>query len=132
MIISFSDTARVEQNFTDDRRLLRQAVAAIKPSCRSTQLSEALRLAAGFVDPAARGTKEAAGEAGQKGTVPSSSDESRDSAPAAGAKVLILSDGKFPAVSDVELGIWSRSLCRSAARRRRTWRSSPSASAAMK
>ena len=32
MLISFSDAARVEQNFTDNRRQLRAALAAIKPS----------------------------------------------------------------------------------------------------
>ena len=51
MLISFSDTARVEQNFTDNRQQLREALAAIKPSQHSTNLSEALKLAAGLVNP---------------------------------------------------------------------------------
>ena len=32
MVISFSDTARVEQSFTDDRGRLREGLAAIRPT----------------------------------------------------------------------------------------------------
>src|SRR5208282_6903475 len=51
MLISFSDNARVEQNFTDSRQQLREALATVKPSQHSTNLSEALKLAAGLVNP---------------------------------------------------------------------------------
>lgn len=85
MLISFSDGARVEQNFTNDRQRLRGALASIKPSLRSTNLSEALKLAAGLVNPT------------------QVSDKSTD-AQVAGTKLFIFSDGRFPAVSDFELG----------------------------
>jgi hypothetical protein len=85
MLISFSDTARVEQNFTDDRRQLRQALAAIKPSQHSTNLSEALKLAAGLVNP---------GQANENST----------DLRVAGTKLFIFSDGRFPPVDKFELG----------------------------
>ena len=85
MIISFSDTARVQQNFTDNRQRLREALAAIQPTCRSTSLAEALKLAAGLVNPA------------------QVTDKTTD-AKVAGTRLFILSDGKFPPVADFELG----------------------------
>ena len=51
MIISFSDTAQVEQSFTDNMQELRRAVDAIRPTNRSTSLDEALRVAAGLANP---------------------------------------------------------------------------------
>lgn len=85
MLISFSDTARVEQNFTDNRLQLREALAAIHPSQHSTNLPEALKLAAGLVNP---------GQANEKST----------DLHVAGTKLFIFSDGRFPAVSNFELG----------------------------
>jgi hypothetical protein len=85
MLISFSDTARVEQNFTDNRPQLREALAAIRPSQHSTNLSEALKLAAGLVNP---------GQANEKST----------DLHVAGAKLFIFSDGRFPPVQNFELG----------------------------
>jgi hypothetical protein len=85
MLISFSDTARVEQNFTDNRQQLREALAAIKPSQHSTNLSEALKLAAGLVNP---------GQANENST----------DLRVAGTKLVIFSDGRFPAVDKFELG----------------------------
>ena len=85
MLISFSDTARVEQNFTDNRQQLREALAAIKPSQHSTNLSEALKLAAGLVNP---------GQANENST----------DIRVAGTKLFIFSDGRFPAVEKFELG----------------------------
>jgi hypothetical protein len=88
MIISFSDTARVEQPFTNDRQRLREALAGIKPTPRSTSLAEALRLASGLANP------------GRSAEAPT--DERV--AEAMPAKLFIFSDGKFPAVRDFELG----------------------------
>jgi len=85
MLISFSDIARVEQNFTDNRQQLREALAAIRPSQHSTNLSEALKLAAGLVNP---------GQANEKST----------DLHVAGTKLFIFSDGRFPAVLNFELG----------------------------
>jgi hypothetical protein len=51
MLISFCDSARVEQSFTDNRQQLHQALDAIQPTCRTTSLLEALKLAAGLANP---------------------------------------------------------------------------------
>jgi hypothetical protein len=85
MLISFSDSARVEQNFTDNRQQLRAALAAIKPSQHSTNLAEALKLAAGLVNP---------GQANENST----------DIRVAGTKLFIFSDGRFPPVQNFELG----------------------------
>ena len=109
MLISFSDTARVEQNFTDNRQQLREALAAIKPSQHSTNLSEALKLAAGLVNP---------GQANENST----------DLHVAGTKLFIFSDGRFPAGR--RTSSWatsSRLSCRSAVPTRPTWASWPSA-----
>ena len=85
MLVSFSDNARVEQNFTNNRQQLREALAAIRPSQHSTNLSEALKLAAGLANPSQSGDKPT--EAATSGT-----------------KLFIFSDGRFPDVPDFELG----------------------------
>ncbi len=51
MIVSFSDVAKVEQPFTNSRRLLRQRVELISQTNRPSDLSEALRAAAGLANP---------------------------------------------------------------------------------
>ncbi len=88
MVISFSDQARVEQAFTDNRRALRRALAQIAPTQRGTSLREALQVAAGLANPGRVAT------------------ESQDLqvADALPATLLILSDGKFPDVSGFSLG----------------------------
>ncbi len=55
MIISFADTARVEQGFTDDRGLLHRRLEAIAATSRTTSLLEALKLAAGLANPGRSG-----------------------------------------------------------------------------
>jgi hypothetical protein len=50
MVISFSDRARVEQAFTSNHELVRQRVSRIEPTQYSTDISEALRLAAGLAN----------------------------------------------------------------------------------
>jgi hypothetical protein len=88
MIISFADTARVEQGFSDDRGLLNRRLEAIKPTNRSTSLLEALKLAAGLANPGRSG------------------EDIRDVqvAEALPATLYILSDGKFPPVTGFALG----------------------------
>jgi hypothetical protein len=88
MIISFADTARVEQGFTDDRGLLRRRLEAIKPTNRSTSLLEALKLAAGLANP---------GRSGEDIT-------DVRVAEAMPATLYIFSDGKFPPVTGFALG----------------------------
>ena len=85
MLVAFSDTARVAQNFTNNRQQLRDALAAIRPSQHATNLSEALKLAAGLANP------------GQ-------SEEKPIEEPASGTKLFIFSDGRFPDVPNFELG----------------------------
>ncbi len=47
MVISFADTARIEQGFTESRAELRQAVQNIRPTNRPTNIADALRVASG-------------------------------------------------------------------------------------
>jgi hypothetical protein len=51
MVVSFADTARVEQMFTDNRGQLRHSIEAIQPTVRRTSLAEALKVAAGLANP---------------------------------------------------------------------------------
>jgi hypothetical protein len=84
MIISFSNTARPEQSFTSNKRLLLEALERIEPTNRGTSLDDALVLAAGLANPggsAAEGLAE---------PVP--------------ATMYIFSDGKFRDVQGFSLG----------------------------
>ncbi len=88
MIISFCDVARVEQNFTTNRRDLLARLAAIEPTARSTEIREALLFAAGLANPGRTST-----DAGDV-----------QIAEALEADLYILSDGKMPTVDDFNLG----------------------------
>jgi hypothetical protein len=90
MLISFSNTAKVEQTFTDNRRLLRQKVETIEPTHRPSDLSEALRAASGLANP------------GQTGDPNNPSDI--QTAEAQPATVYLLSDGGFNSVPNFRLG----------------------------
>lgn len=57
MVVSFADTARVEQMFTDNRRQLRRALEAIQPTQRGTSLAEALKVASGLANPGRSATE---------------------------------------------------------------------------
>jgi len=83
MVVSFADTARIEQTFTDSHGLLRRSVEAIRATARTTSLRDAMQVAAGLANPGR-------------------SEEIRDTAMP--AKVFILSDGKFDDVRDFSLG----------------------------
>jgi hypothetical protein len=88
MVVSFSDVARVEQGFTDNRRQLRRAVEGILPTPRATSLEEALRVAAGLANPprlAADATDVQVAE-----PLP--------------ATLVVLSDGRFDDVAGFALG----------------------------
>jgi hypothetical protein len=88
MVVSFADTAQVEQMFTYSRRQLRQAIDKIQPTDRSTSLLEALKVASGLANPSRSGS--------DPGDVLT--------AEAMPATVLIFSDGKFPNVQGFSLG----------------------------
>jgi len=87
MIVSFSDSARVEQPFTDNRRELRRRLDEITPSNRSTSLGEALRVAAGLANT---GQGKDSNEAATEEALPTT--------------LYIVSDGKFPDVQGFALG----------------------------
>ncbi len=84
MIISFSDVARVEQSFTDNRRELERQLSLIRPTNRATVLGDALSVAAGLASS-------------QRA---SQTDDASDDEP---ATVYILSDGRFPDVGETPL-----------------------------
>ena len=104
MVISFADSARVEQGYTDNRMLLNRAVDGIKPSVRGTSLLEALKLASGLANP---------GRTGEKST-------DVQVAEAMPATLYILSDGKFPPVTGFQLGNSDPKFIPSGRPRRRT------------
>ncbi|MDX1963544.1 MAG: BatA and WFA domain-containing protein [Pirellulales bacterium] len=89
MVLSFSDSSRVEQSFTGNKSLLRQAIEKIQPTQRRTNIHEALKQAAGLVNPG--GGEESPG--------------TDDATPlAATATAIIYSDGRFPPVQGFTLG----------------------------
>jgi hypothetical protein len=90
MVISFSDSARVEQAFTDNRHELRRRVEEIKQTDRVTLLADALRVASGLANP------------GRSSNVEDSQDF--QVAEAQPADLYVLSDGKFPDVKGFSLG----------------------------
>lgn len=90
MVLSFSNVAQVEQSFTDNRRLLRAAVQRIVPTARPSDVTEALRAAAGLANP------------GQSGDPDNPLD--LPAAEALPATLYLLSDGGFGPVSDFKLG----------------------------
>jgi hypothetical protein len=51
MVISFSNVAKVEQSFTDNKKLLAQRVDLIEPTFRPSDINEALRAASGLANP---------------------------------------------------------------------------------
>ena len=89
MVVSFSDRARIEQPFTDNRRVLRNAVAEIGPTSHTSDLSEALRVAASLANPGR------ISEAGS-GDVPW--------AEARKADLYIFTDGGFGSVPNFSMG----------------------------
>jgi hypothetical protein len=89
MIVSFADSARVEQSFTDNRNELRRRLQEIKQTDRSSSLAEALRVSSGLANPGRIGIKD------------SNDVQVADAEP---ATLYIYSDGKFPDVKDFALG----------------------------
>jgi hypothetical protein len=89
MVISFSDVQRVEQSFSHNRSQLRQRVKRIQPTHRRTDLTEALRAAAGLANP------------GRTSEVGTNDYQVADAMP---ATLYIYSDGGFSAVPDFSLG----------------------------
>jgi hypothetical protein len=90
MIISFADTPQVVQEFTDNRRMLRERLATIKPTVRGTDLHGALDLADGLANPGRIATEQGGAEI--------------DVAEANPATLYIFSDGRFEDVKGFALG----------------------------
>ena len=88
MLISFSDTAKVEQSYTDNARDLRRALDEVRPTSRSTSLDEALQLAAGLANPGRSATEYTDAQVAEP--LP--------------AKLFIFSDGRFADVRGFSLG----------------------------
>jgi hypothetical protein len=89
MIISFSDTPKIEQAFTNNRSHLRQGINKIMPTSRRTDLKEALRAASGLANP---------GRTSEAGT---SDVQVADALP---ATMYVFSDGAIPTVTDFSPG----------------------------
>jgi hypothetical protein len=88
MLVSFSDSARVEQGYTDDRRQLHRALETIGPTSQATSLFEALKLAAGLANPS-------------RDAEDSDSAKTPEAMP---ATLYIFSDGRFGPVPSFALG----------------------------
>jgi len=88
MVVSFADTAKIEQMFTDSRRKLRAAVDAIRATDRPTSLVEALKVASGLANPGR--TADDVYDVQVAEPLP--------------ATLLIFSDGRFADVSGFALG----------------------------
>ena len=88
MIVSFSDAARVEQMFTDNRGELRRRLELIQPSDKPTSISEALRVASVLANPGRSAT------------------DIRDTqvAEALPAQLFFFSDGNFANDTEFSLG----------------------------
>ena len=84
MIVSFADTARVEQMFTDNRGELRQRLDLIQPSDRATSITEALRVASVLANP--------------------QSEDADHAAAGLPTQLFIFSDGNFADDPDFSLG----------------------------
>ncbi len=90
MIIAFAEQAEVVQEFTNNRRLLRESLKRIEPTAGRTNLTGALELADGFANPRRLLT-----EAGEF-EVAENADQ--------GVELYILSDGRFRGVEGFSLG----------------------------
>ncbi|MCE3018515.1 MAG: BatA and WFA domain-containing protein [Pirellula sp.] len=89
MVIAFSDRADVRQGFTKDKTRLLAAVDSIQPTNHPTDISEALRAAAGLANP------------GRSSFDNLSDIQVADAIP---ATVYLLSDGGFGDLGDSDLG----------------------------
>lgn len=89
MVIATSDRASVEQGFTNNKSLLLNGVDRIAPTAHTTDIREALRVAAGLANP------------GRASFEDSVDVQVADAIP---ATVYILSDGAVGQLDDTELG----------------------------
>ena len=90
MIIAFDDQADVVQEFTDNRRLLRESLDRIEPTTKPTNIRDALTLADGFANPERVSIEEGGIEV--------------DATVQENIELYIFSDGRFGPVEDFSLG----------------------------
>ena len=90
MIITFAEQPDVVQEFTNNRRLLREALDRIEPTAGKTDLTGALQLADGFANPGKVYDPE--------------SDTDTEVTQQQPVELYIFSDGRFRNVSDFSLG----------------------------
>lgn len=89
MLISFNDSPYVNQPFTTNKSSLRKALASVEPTSRTSDVGEALRIAAGLANP---------GRSGDSGSDDVAAAEARP------ADVFVLSDGGFRSVPEFSWG----------------------------
>lgn len=89
MLIAFSDRADVRQGFTKERNKLLSSLDSIQPTMHNTDLTEALRAAAGLANP------------GRSSFEDLTDIQVADAVPAA---VYLLSDGGFGDLGDFDIG----------------------------
>jgi hypothetical protein len=90
MIIAYDDEPDVVQEFTNNRRLLREAVDRIEPSAKPTNIRGALELADGFANPERVSIEEGGVEFDATQQEP--------------VELYVFSDGRFGPVEDFSLG----------------------------
>jgi len=100
MVIVFNSTAETLQSYTHDRGLLRLAVEGIRPTQRVTRLEEALSLADGLANPS-RSTDDAASRPAGEDPSKARTYVATEGMP---TEVFLYSDGRFPDVTDFNLG----------------------------
>ena len=90
MIIAYDDEPDVVQEFTDNRRLLREALDRIEPTSKPTNIRGALELASGFANPERVSIEEGGAEF--------------DATVQENVELYIFSDGRFGPVEGFSLG----------------------------
>lgn len=90
MIVAFDDKPDVVQEFTGNRRLLREAVKRIEPTAKPTDIRGALELASGFANPERAAAKKGDAELAATAADP--------------VQLYIFSDGRFGAADGFPLG----------------------------
>ena len=99
MVIVFNSTAEIRQSYTTNREELKAAIRAIQPTQFPTRIDEALALAASLSNPNRSTQNEAAAPANPE----PGKERTYFSADGIQAEIHLLSDGRFPAVSDFAL-----------------------------
>lgn len=100
MVIEFNDSARPVQTRTSDRELLRRAVRGIQPTERTTNITEALRLA----ESLANRLHSAENEVSRPEVETPGVERKYAEIVGTPTEVHIYSDGRFPDVEDFKLG----------------------------